>query len=327
MPRIMRKRQKLLQTPDKKGSVTIATNMAGRGTDIKLSDEVQELGGLYVIGTSKNENRRVDNQLRGRSGRQGDKGESQFYVSLEDELMIRFGADKAKVMMERFNLYEEGGISSSLLTKLFSNAQRQLEGSNYEIRKRLLKYDDILSLQRSLVYKERTNLLQKEDVKDSIKDMVDKAMNNMSHSIILEADGLMKEEVEKLNQSMQSLLHTEIELPNLNKFDTREELIEYYQEISSSRFKEIESTIPEEILNELLRDIAISNLDQLWERHLDHLDDIRQGIHLYAYSQTDPFREYQVRAKEAFDNMLIQFSFDVTATYFGISVTVEQQAK
>jgi len=321
------KEAEIIANAGQKGSVTIATNMAGRGTDIKLSDEVQELGGLYVIGTSKNENRRVDNQLRGRSGRQGDKGESQFYVSLEDELMIRFGADKAKVMMERFNLYEEGGISSSLLTKLFSNAQRQLEGSNYEIRKRLLKYDDILSLQRSLVYKERTNLLQKEDVKDSIKDMVDKAMNNMSHSIILEADGLMKEEVEKLNQSMQSLLHTEIEIPNLNKFDTREELIEYYQEISSSRFKEIESTIPEEILNELLRDIAISNLDQLWERHLDHLDDIRQGIHLYAYSQTDPFREYQVRAKEAFDNMLIQFSFDVTATYFGISVTVEQQAK
>jgi len=321
------KEAEIIANAGQKGSVTIATNMAGRGTDIKLSDEVQELGGLYVIGTSKNENRRVDNQLRGRSGRQGDKGESQFYVSLEDELMIRFGADKAKVMMERFNLYEEGGISSSLLTKLFSNAQRQLEGSNYEIRKRLLKYDDILSLQRSLVYKERTNLLQKEDVKDSIIDMVDKAILNMSHSIILEADGLMKEEVEKLNQSMQSLLHTEIELPNLNKFDTREELIEYYQEISSSRFKEIESTIPEEILNELLRDIVISNLDQLWERHLDHLDDIRQGIHLYAYSQTDPFREYQVRAKEAFDNMLIQFSFDVTATYFGISVTVEQQAK
>ncbi len=321
------KEAEIITNAGQKGSVTIATNMAGRGTDIKLGEGVQELGGLFVIGTSKNENRRVDNQLRGRSGRQGDKGESQFYVSLEDELMIRFGASKAKSMMERFNLYEEGGISSSLLTKLFANAQRQLEGSNYEIRKRLLKYDDILSLQRNLVYTERTNLLKKDDIISSVLDLAHQSLQHIVNTHILETNGLEKDEVNNLHQAIQSLLQMEVKMPSQDDYDTKEEMLAYYTDILNTRFKEIESTIPQEIKNDLLRDITVSNLDQLWERHLDHLDDIRQGIHLYAYSQTDPFREYQVRAKEAFDNMLRQFAFDVAATYYGITVSIEEQAK
>ncbi|GAB6448889.1 preprotein translocase subunit SecA [Bacillus cereus] len=314
----------IISNAGQRESVTIATNMAGRGTDIKLGEGVQQLGGLFVLGTSKNENRRVDNQLRGRSGRQGDPGESQFFVSLEDELMIRFGADKAKAMMERFNLYEEGGISSSILTKLFANAQKQLEGSNYEVRKRLLKYDDILSLQRKLIYQERTNLLQKKEVKETLLDLIEKSINNTINSIITDANVPEEWDFNHIHQSLQSLLNQEFEMPDSNQIDTKEELVDFYKNISMNRFNEVENSVPSDVLNDISRNIMVGALDKLWERHLDQLDDIRQGIHLYAYSQTDPFREYQIRAKEAFDNMLIQFSYDVAATFYGIKITFEE---
>lgn len=308
-----------------KGSVTIATNMAGRGTDIKLGEGVPDIGGLYVLGTSKNENRRVDNQLRGRSGRQGDPGESQFYVSLEDDLMVRFGANKAKAVMDRFNLYEEGGISSPILTKVFANAQKQLEGANYEIRKRLLKYDDILRIQRNLVYSERNTLLGKTSLQETLYDLIKRAIDNMVENIIGEQDNPEDWDLEKLAASMQSLLQERMEVSSLRNISTKDDLILEFKEIMKRKFEATINDIPKEISDEILRNISISCLDQLWERHLEQLDDIRQGIHLYAYSQTDPFREYQVRAKDAFENMLIQFTYDVSVIVMGIKIKKEAE--
>lgn len=294
------------------GVITIATNMAGRGTDIKLGDGVKELGGLYIIGTSRNENRRVDNQLRGRAGRQGDEGYSQFYVSLEDELMVRFGANKVQNMLSKLNLEEGEGLSSSFLTKVFENAQKQLEGSNYDSRKRLLEYDDVLRRQREIIYKERLQLLSENDLSPVINNLLFRYVKDITSKSLGENDVPENYDLDGLNSTFQQQTGLSIEKVAFDESNDVQSISSYYVDYFKKELDSKLNSVPDEIKLRMQRDILLYTLDLLWEKHLDSLNGIRQGIHLHAYSQQDPLREYEFRAMDAFDEMLNQFALNVS---------------
>lgn len=305
-----------------KFAITVATNMAGRGTDIKLGEGVTELGGLFIIGTSKNENRRIDNQLRGRSGRQGDPGASQFYVSLEDDLMVRFGANRVQQTMDRINGIDEEGLSSGFLNKIFENAQKQLEGSNYDTRKRLLQYDDVLNRQRTIIYSERIALMTEEDLRPVILHLIDgvveSAMQEHGNS---DSTSIVANSIE-LHDYFENLAKKSIDKVNSDIVNSKEEMIAYYKDILVSHLTNNFEGIPQEFERDIYKDVMLNNIDLLWERHLENLDEIRQGIHLQSYGQTDPLRAYEDRASEEFNDMLKQFEFSVVSTLCALKINI-----
>ena len=308
-----------------KNAVTIATNMAGRGTDIKLGEGVREIGGLYIIGTSLNENRRVDNQLRGRSGRQGDPGFSQFYVSLEDELMERFGASKMKETMTNMNLMEGEGISSKFLTKIFSNAQKRLEGANYDVRKNLLKYDDVLREQREIIYNERLVLLKEENLLEITYKMIYSFINNNASKSLLTNEETQEWHDLIFYPDLAEKLQNSFTPFTFKRGDGKNEIIDFYTSSIKEEINRKFSTLPDVISNELIKNIMLNNLDILWEEHLELLSEIRQGIHFYAYSQTDPLREYQFKAMETFEQMLDIFKREVIKQLLLVEINIEVQ--
>lgn len=311
----------IISKAGQKNSVTIATNMAGRGTDIKLEEGVQELGGLYILGTSKNENRRVDNQLRGRSGRQGDPGTSQFFVSLEDELMIRFGATKVKGMMERMELDKEG-LSSKFLTKVFANAQKRLEGSNYDIRKKLLQYDNVLSKQREVIYEERNKILSEANVFDIIDDLIE---GFVSQSVVGELVMANENSNIYLNEKFSKVLNkplTELDIKQIDLNESRN-LQPFYTELFKKEMEKKKTEIPQEIVEDVFRHTLLLALDSLWEQHLESLNDLRQGIHLRAYGQNDPLREYEFAAMDAFEDIHNLFVVNVLSNLYKIRISAK----
>jgi len=286
------------------GSVTIATNMAGRGTDILLGDSVGELGGLHIIGTERHESRRIDNQLRGRAGRQGDPGSSQFYLSLEDELMRRFGAENIMAMMDRLGLEEDQPIESRMISRAVESAQKRVEGSNFDTRKVVLQYDDVMNQQREVIYKQRRDILESADIRSEVMDMIKPVVER-----IVEAHCAEEIPEEWDLQAIVDYVHANLlEEDSLKKEDIwgkeKEEIIEFLLEKVVALYDEREATLGPETMREFEKVVVLRAVDSKWMDHIDAMDQLRQGIHLRAYGGTDPLREYQFEGFEMFKEMI-----------------------
>jgi len=310
-----------------KGAVTIATNMAGRGTDIKIDDEVKELGGLKIIGTERHESRRIDNQLRGRSGRQGDPGESRFYISLEDDLMRLFGSERVAKMIEALGLDEDEPIEHKMLTKAIENAQKKVEGNNFSIRKRLLDYDQVMNEQREIIYDERKQVLLGANLKDKIYDMIKSVISRQVN--IYAPDNTFPEEwdIIGLNEALIPML--EIEPITISEEDKenlkKDELTERIYDEASKIYAAKEEEFGEEQIRELERVILLRVVDQKWMDHIDDMDQMRQGINLRAYGQRDPIVEYKFVSYDMFDELSANIQSETIRGLFHVRMALQPE--
>ncbi|NQX70099.1 preprotein translocase subunit SecA [Paenibacillus alba] len=288
------------------GSVTIATNMAGRGTDIVLGEGVHDAGGLHIIGTERHESRRIDNQLRGRAGRQGDPGSSQFYLSLEDELMKRFGAENIMAMMDRLGMEEDQPIESKLISRAVESAQKRVEGNNFDVRKVVLQYDDVMNQQRGIIYKQRRELLESDNIREVIEGMITSVIERVVKAHCPEEQIPEEWEVQEVaNFVNNNLLHDDAQITDQDLWGKeQEEIIEFIQALVSKRYDEREEEIGAEFMREFEKVVALRAVDSKWMDHIDAMDQLRQGIHLRAYGGTDPLREYQFEGFEMFQEMI-----------------------
>ena len=293
-----------------KGSVTIATNMAGRGTDIKLGEGVQDLGGLAVIGTERHESRRIDDQLRGRAGRQGDKGYSRFYLSLQDELMVRFGSERMQTMMSRLGMNDDAPIESKMVSRAVESAQKRVEGNNYDSRKRILEYDDVLRKQREIMYKERNDILETEDCSEQVKSMMTESVKRLVDRHFVgdedkyDYDGFVKY-VEDMYLQEDKLSIKEIERQD------KEDIVEIVMDKVNEQYASQEAELGEQ-MREFERMILLRTIDMKWTDHIDSMDQLRTGIHLRSYGQINPLREYQNEGLVMFEDMLESIEDEVS---------------
>ena len=287
-----------------KGSVTIATNMAGRGTDIKLGEGVTEAGGLAVIGTERHESRRIDNQLRGRSGRQGDPGVTQFYLSLEDELMRRFGSDQMKSMMTKLGMDDSTPIQSKMVSRSVESAQRRVEGNNFDARKRLLQYDDVLRQQREIIYKERNEVLESENIQEVLWSMIETVISRTIGAHTANEDS-SEWNLKGLEDFLAANLLPENRLTAADfEGKSADELQEMVLQAVKERYAEKEEEMSVERMREFEKVILLRAIDMKWTDHIDAMDQLRHGIHLRAYGQTDPLRAYQSEGFTMFEEMV-----------------------
>ena len=309
------KEAQIIMNAGQRGAVTIATNMAGRGTDIKLGEGVRELGGLCVIGTERHESRRIDNQLRGRSGRQGDPGESQFYLSLEDDLMRRFGSDRIKAFLDRMNLEEEEAvIKSKMLTRQVESAQKRVEGNNYDTRKQVLQYDDVMREQREIIYEERRDVITADrDLAPEIKAMIKRTINRAvdAHSRADREEGIRA----ILNFAKVNLVAEDsISLSDLEALDfeaIKENLYERALKVYDTQIAKLQN---QEAVIEFQKVLVLMVVDNKWTDHIDALDQLRQSVGLRGYAQNNPVVEYQAEGFRMFQSMIGAIEFDVTRT-------------
>ena len=292
-------------------SVTIATNMAGRGTDIKLSDEIRAIGGLCVVGTERHESRRIDNQLRGRSGRQGDPGYTQFFVSMKDDLMVRFGSDRIGTMMESMGLGDQA-IQSKTFTKSVGTAQKRVEGNNFDIRKSLLQYDDVMNNQREIIYDKRNKILDNESIHEMILTTFRHHIEDLVNSHLAPegylTDDDNKEIVEFVNEN---LLRKEIKVKDIEKKETAE-IIDLISKRVIEEYEEKIKDIPEAVTQEFEKVITLQVLDNYWMEHINTMSHLREGIHLRGYAQEDPLRAYTIEGFDMFDSMLQKIDKDIS---------------
>ncbi|MCI8670351.1 MAG: preprotein translocase subunit SecA [Lachnospiraceae bacterium] len=312
----------------KHGAVTIATNMAGRGTDIKLDDEARAAGGLKIIGTERHESRRIDNQLRGRSGRQGDVGESRFFISLEDDLMRLFGSERMMSVFGAMGLAEDDPIEHKLLSNTIEKAQKKIEGNNYGIRKNLLEYDQVMNEQREIIYKERRRVLDGENMRDSIYKMITDTVDNIVDVCISEDQSPSEWDMLELNQLLLPIFPiepvslTEEQQEKFKKADLKQMLKETAVKLYEA--KEAEFPQPEQV-RELERVILLKVIDRKWMDHIDDMDQLRQGIGLQAYGQRDPLVEYKMSGYDMFDAMTAAIREDTVKLL--LHVRVEQKVE
>ncbi|MCM3636913.1 preprotein translocase subunit SecA [Sporosarcina luteola] len=293
-----------------KGAVTIATNMAGRGTDIKLGEGVQDVGGLAVIGTERHESRRIDNQLRGRSGRQGDPGVTQFYLSLEDELMRRFGSEQMKGMMTKLGMDDTTPIQSKMVSRSVESAQKRVEGNNFDSRKRLLQYDDVLRQQREIIYKERNEVLASENIREVLEGMLESVIDRV---IAMHApeDKDSEWKLKGLEDFLGANLLPEGRLTVADmEGKTEEELKSMIHDAVIERYNEKEAEMSEDRMREFEKVVLLRAIDSKWTDHIDAMDQLRHGIHLRAYGQTDPLRAYQSEGFAMFEEMVTAIEND-----------------
>lgn len=301
----------IIANAGQKGAVTIATNMAGRGTDIKLGEGVRELGGLAVIGTERHESRRIDNQLRGRSGRQGDPGVTQFYLSMEDELMRRFGSDNMKNMMSRLGMDDSQPIQSKMVTRAVESAQKRVEGNNYDARKRLLEYDDVIRQQREVIYKQRFEVMDSENIRDVVINMIKDVVERNVHAFTSDPDQKDWNLKGLINYIHGNLLpESAISLDDLQGKE-QDELINLILEKVEEVYNEREEELGPEKMREFERVIVLRSVDSKWIDHIDAMDQLRQGIHLRAYGQSNPLQAYQTEGFEMFNDMIESIKDDV----------------
>ena len=295
-----------------KNAVTIATNMAGRGTDIKLGEGVKELGGLCVIGTERHESRRIDNQLRGRSGRQGDPGYTQFYISMQDDLMVRFGSDRIQGLLQSAGMNEDMTIQSKIFTNSVASAQKRVEGNNFDTRKSLLEYDDVMNKQRETIYAKRNEILDSE----SIHEMVLDSMNNHIADVV-ESHYDQKGKLGELDLSEileyvnTSLLRKKIKLDDI-KDKTGNEIIDYIYDNLVKEFEKKLSELPKEISNEFEKVICLNVIDKYWVEQMSTMAHLREGIYLRQYAQDNPLRAYTQEGYDLFEKMLMNIDKDIT---------------
>ncbi|KOR76297.1 preprotein translocase subunit SecA [Paenibacillus solani] len=310
------------------GSVTIATNMAGRGTDILLGEGVQQIGGLHIIGTERHESRRIDNQLRGRAGRQGDPGSTQFYLSLGDELMKRFGTDNVLNMMERLGFEEDQPIESKMITRAVESAQKRVEGNNFDMRKVVLQYDDVMNQQREIIYKQRREILESQDIKQIVVEMIKPVIDRVVQAHC--SDDIPENwEIQEVADYANRKLLDEGAITRDDLWGKEaEEITEYIFDRVMKKYEEREQAIGEEMVREFEKVIVLRSVDSKWMDHIDAMDQLRQGIHLRAYGGTDPLREYQFEGFEMFNAMIATIQEEV-ATYImkaQIATNQERQA-
>ena len=295
------------------GSVTIATNMAGRGTDIKLGEGVKELGGLCVIGTERHESRRIDNQLRGRAGRQGDPGYTQFFVSFEDDLMVRFGTDRFKDLLQAAGLGTTINLRSKTMTRNVETAQKKVEGNNFDIRKSLLQYDDVMGRQREIMYERRNEILDSESIHESIIDLIKDHIYNLVMSHLVEQPELLEfdcsEICEYVNENL--LRNSNMKLSEIiNK--SKDEVIQILEDKIIGEYENKIKDLPEEIVNDFEKVIALRVIDTHWMEHINTMDHLKEGIGLRSYAQNNPLVEYTNEGFQLFDEMLDTINREIT---------------
>ncbi|WP_418870819.1 preprotein translocase subunit SecA [Selenomonas bovis] len=321
------KEAQIIADAGQKGAVTIATNMAGRGTDIKLGEGVAELGGLFIIGTERHESRRIDNQLRGRAGRQGDPGASRFFLSLEDDLLRLFASDRITKIMDKLGMEEDEPIEHKIITNSIEHAQKKVEARNFDIRKHVLEYDDVMNQQREVMYGERRKILMGENLKDNILSMVnhiiktemDQYANEKLYPEEWTLDGLI-EDAEKI-YAPQGKLKKE-ELAEMSRDGLKETL----ESVALEGYNQRELLFGEENMRELEKVVMLRVVDNKWMEHLDHMDMLREGINLRAYGQRNPLAEYKIEALNMFEEMEGAIMDQIASLMYHVSiVTPEQQ--
>jgi preprotein translocase subunit SecA len=319
----------IITNAGQKGSVTIATNMAGRGTDIKLGEGVKAVGGLMIIGTERHEARRIDNQLRGRAGRQGDPGVSQFFVSLEDELMRRFGGGKMKKMMDKMGVPEDQPIQKGIIFRTIENAQNKIEGYNFDIRKHVLDYDDVMNKQREVVYKKRKETLEMNEIKGDIMNDISEELEKLVsfHTAGEEFDwntGDLFTEINAifpLSEDNRKQLEIIKEDKSKNEIEKRGMFQDYLMDLAKTSFGQKEKEFGEEVMKGVLRAVALQTIDTLWMTHLDEIDYLREGIGLRGYGQRDPLVEYKREAFNLFAHLMENIRSTIVHTIFRIQAT------
>ena len=305
------------------GSVTIATNMAGRGTDIKLDEESRKLGGLKIIGTERHESRRIDNQLRGRSGRQGDPGESRFYISLEDDLMRLFGSEKIMSMFNALGVQDGEQIEHKMLTSAIEKAQKKIEGNNYGIRENVLKYDEVMNEQREIIYKERRQVLDGESMKDVILKMIRDIVSQVVDRTISDEQAPEDWDFTQLNIELRSIIPLTEYMPSADETKNmkKAELKETLTEMALQAYADKESEFPDpESMREAERVVLLKTIDRKWMDHIDDMDQLRQGIGLQAYAQRDPLNEYKMAGYDMFNEMMASIREDTVKMMFRVKV-------
>ena len=300
-------------------AVTIATNMAGRGVDIKLGNGIVDLGGLYVLGTERHEARRIDNQLRGRSGRQGDPGESRFYLSGEDDLVRLFAGERIKRIMERFKIPEDQPMEAAILSRQIENAQKKVEEQNFVARKNVLKYDDVMNTQRQVIYEQRRNVLEGEDMSDQVKEWIEEVIAQTVGQFTQE-EYAEEWDLDALCKAMEALYGTDITPDELEEENvdvkSREALVDEFREDAQLEYEEKEKELGSELMRELERFVILQVVDQRWREHLDAMDYLREGIHLRGMAQKDPLVEYRNEGHVMFQELSYAIREEVVNVLF-----------
>jgi preprotein translocase subunit SecA len=322
------KEAQIISEAGEMSTVTIATNMAGRGTDIVLGEGVTELGGLYVLGTERHESRRIDNQLRGRSGRQGDPGESRFYVSMDDDLMRLFGAGNLDAILDKLGMDDTIPIENSLVTRGIENAQKKVEARNYGIRKNVLSYDDVINQQRSVIYAERKKVLLGEDLEGTVQEMLEAAISHMVDSFAGEEKYSDEWDLSGMLQYMEQNTtpgshYTAEDL----KGQTAEEIKALLEAEIKEVYRRREAELTPDIMRGIARNLLLRSIDNRWMGHIDNMDQLRNGIGLRAYGQRDPLIEYKFEAYEAFQDMVLGIKEDVVRHILRVKVVQELQER
>ena len=295
-----------------KGAVTIATNMAGRGTDIKLGKGVKELGGLCVLGTERHESRRIDNQLRGRSGRQGDPGMSQFCVSFEDDLMVRFGTDSAKRLLQKVGFDGELSIRSKALSRSIESAQKRVEGNNFDTRKHLLEYDDVINNQRMIIYGQRNRILDSDSIHSMTLNHFKNHITNIVNSHLIDSNKLTGLDVSEILETVnENLLKKDLSIDELEELDS-ESLIETIYEHVVEEYEDKIKDFPDELKNEFEKAISLRVIDTHWMDHINAMSLLREGIYLRQYAQENPLQAYTAEGYEMFDNLIATIDMDIS---------------
>src|SRR5713101_2543193 len=311
------------------GAVTISTNMAGRGVDIKLGEGVVELGGLYVVGTERHEARRIDNQLRGRSGRQGDPGESRFYLSGEDQLVRLFAGDRIKNIMSRFKVPDDQPMEAKVLSRQIENAQKKVEEQNFVMRKNVLKYDDVMNKQRTVIYEQRRQVLEGQDLSGEVREWIDEMID---HTVeLFSTDDGEGWDLDQLCQAMSTLYGSDVTADELredyaNRLD-REALVDDFREDAQEAYTEKEQQLGEELMRELERFVILQVVDTRWREHLESMDYLREGVHLRSMAQKDPLVEYTAEGHKMFEELSQTIRQEVVFTLFHAELAPEEAAE
>ena len=309
-----------------KGAVTISTNMAGRGTDIVLGEGVKALGGLHILGTSRHESRRIDNQLRGRSGRQGDEGSSRFYLSLEDDLLRIFGGDRIHAVMDKLGIEEGEHIEHSFISKAIENAQSKVEGHNFEIRKHLLEYDDVMNQQREVIYRQRRKALMEKNLKTVVMEMIEDKTYDIVEEFFVEKTPVQKWDLKGLKKRIKQVFNFNPDLETaVNESNSPEQLSEKLFEHVKELYSQREASIGIDITREIERHIILQTVDNRWKEHLLSMDHLKEGIGLRGYAQQDPLRIYKKEGFDMFHGLMERIKEEVVEILFKIQISTPSQ--
>ena len=303
----------IIENAGKKGAVTIATNMAGRGTDIKLGEGVRELGGLFVIGTERHDSRRIDNQLRGRSGRQGDPGTTRFFVSMEDDLMLKFGSEKMKTVMESLGIKDDQAISNKMISKNIESAQKKVEGFNFDRRKGLLDFDNVISKQREIIYNRRNEILDQDSIRDRVLETFKEFVSNQVNLHIEPEGYLTDNDIDNILEQFNAHL---LKRKKLTKKDfegkSTEDVINHIYDIVVTDYNKKLEDIPEDIQNDFEKSISLRIIDKYWMDQLDAMEELKEGVGLRGYAQSNPLQVYALEGFQMFDNMMASINAEIS---------------